>query len=313
MPSVITLYCASDQGLFIGCSRHMPLTELMHYFNDQLQSQARTQSLPKTGFFKADNQYWGRFGNLILGSRFQAIRSLEQESLVGYNSELLVRAATGKLLNIDSIFTSLDSTDQIVHLDRLVRTLHSLNYLQLHDGRKDILSLQVQPRHIISVDSDHGKTFEKILSDCGLGPERVLLHTRLIDEESLPHFRRALASYRGRGYQIGIQLTAPADIALLIALDISPDVLLVNHPEVSQSLAHYPLPTRLATSKRFFIIHQPHVSARDIQPEVNTHDHHDAYLLTVNPTLFNETADRDFPRLYRTGDNRTEPRNIAAP
>src|SRR5690606_13699181 len=133
----------------------MPLTELMHYFNDQLQSQARTKLLPKTGFFKVDNQYWGRFGNLILGSRFQAIKSFEENLLLGYNSELLVRSSTGNALNIDNIFNSLDSNDQIVHLDRLVRTLHSLHYLQQYAGRKDLLSLQVQPRHIVGVNSDH--------------------------------------------------------------------------------------------------------------------------------------------------------------
>lgn len=219
----------------------MPLTELMHYFNDQLQVQARTKLLPKTGFFKADNQYWGRFGNLILGSRFQGITSFDDEVLIGYNSELLVRSSTGNVLNIDSIFNSLDSNDQIVHLDRLVRTLHSLNYLQQHDGRKDTLSLQVQPRHIISVDSDHGKTFEKILSDCGLGSERVLLHTRLLDQQTLPHFFRALTSYRLRGYQIGIQLRDENDINLLLELGVSPDALLVNNPQVNQRLSEHPI------------------------------------------------------------------------
>ncbi len=143
----------------------MPLTELMHYFNDQLQSQAKTHSLPKTGFFKVDDSYWARFGNLILGSHFQPVASHPDNQFIGLNSELLVRSSTGNSLDIDSIFNSLDSTDQIIHLDRLVRTLHSLNYLQQHDGRKDLLLLPVQPRHITSVVSDHGKTFEKILSD----------------------------------------------------------------------------------------------------------------------------------------------------
>lgn len=232
----------------------MPLTELMHYFNDQLQVQARTKALPKTGFFKADNQYWGRFGNLILGSRFQDIKSFADDAVIGYNSELLVRSAAGNTLDIDSIFNSLDSTDQIVHLDRLVRTLHSLNYLQQHDGRKDLLSLQVQPRHIISVDSDHGKTFEKILSDCGLGPERVLLHTRLLDGQSLPHFLRALTSYRKRGYKIGIHLRGEHDISLLLELGISPDIILVNHPAVSEWLAKHPLPFALGESQRILVI-----------------------------------------------------------
>jgi hypothetical protein len=210
----------------------MPLTELMNYFNDQLQSQARTKSLPKTGFYKADNVYWVRFGSLILGSQFHEIRAITDDKVLAYDSELTVRASTGNLLNIDSIFNSLDSNDQIVHLDRLVRTLHSLNYLQQFDGQGHLLCLQVQPRHIVSVNDDHGKAFESILSDCGLKPERVLLHTRLLDQASLSHFQKALGNYRARGYKIGIRLTQGRELTLLANLGLAPDIVFVHYPPV---------------------------------------------------------------------------------
>jgi len=231
----------------------MPLTELMNYFNDQLQTQARTKSLPKTGFFKADSQYWARFGNLILGSHFQGIYKFSNEAIIGYNSELLVRSSTGNQLNIDSIFNSLDSTDQIVHLDRLVRTLHSLNYLQQHDGRKDLLSLQVQPRHIVSVVSDHGKAFEKILSDCGLGSERVLLHTHLLNHETLHHFHNALRNYRDRGYKIGISLSETHEVELLSHLDIEPDVIFVDHPAMTKFVLDNQLPSSFKKALRILV------------------------------------------------------------
>lgn len=237
----------------------MPLTELMNYFNDQLQSQARTKSLQKTGFFKADNSYWGRFGNLILGSKFQALQSFDEDRLLGYNSESVVRSATGNSLNINSIFNALDSTDQIIHLDRLVRTLNSLNYLQQFDGRKDLLSLQVQPRHITSVTSDHGKTFEKILSDCGLGPARVLLHTRLLDTATLPHFQQALSSYRQRGYKIGIHISEHEDYDLLLALGLTPDVIFADHPALTTLLLEKPLPALLEPSMRILIAKKPNL------------------------------------------------------
>lgn len=261
----------------------MPLTELMNYFNDQLQTQARTKSLPKTGFFKADNSYWGRFGNLILGSRFQAIHTFADDALIGYNSELLVRSATGNSLNIDSIFNSLDSTDQIIHLDRLVRTLHSLNYLQQFDGRKDLLSLQVQPRHIISVVSDHGKTFEKILSDCGLGPERVLLHTRLLDNATLPHFQQALASYRQRGYKIGIHLSAANDLELLLNLGLTPDIIFTDHPALPKLLLDTPLPAPFDASLRILVAPKSQI----VTPGINakTSSALDGYLFNTEDTL----------------------------
>jgi EAL domain-containing protein (putative c-di-GMP-specific phosphodiesterase class I) len=201
----------------------MPLTELMNYFNDQLQTQARLHELPKTGFYKADNQYWARFGNLILGSQFAEILSAKDDHLIGHYADLFVRSSTGNVLNIDHIVNALEDKEQVVHLDRLVRTLHSLNYLQQHDGFKGLLALRVQSRHILSVANDHGKTFEKILGDCGLGPERVVLHTKLVDARSLEHFQQALTSYRERQYRIGISLHNIPDWELLRLFDLQPD------------------------------------------------------------------------------------------
>lgn len=210
----------------------MPLTELMNYFNDQLQAHTRARALPRTGFYKVANAYWARFGNLILGSNLRPIAATKEDRLIGYEGELLIRSAAGNLLDIDSVFNSLDSHDQIIHLDRLVRTLHSLNYLQQHDASHNLLSLPVQPRHIVSVVGDHGKTFETILSDCGLGPERVLLHTRLLDSATLDHFNKALSSYRSRGYKVGISLTEPGELALLEQLEVEPDIIFVHYPKL---------------------------------------------------------------------------------
>lgn len=209
----------------------MPLTELMNYFNDQLQLQARTKSLPTTGFYKVGNAYGARFGSLTLRSRFSAIERHIGGStdVIGHDADLLVRAVTGREFTVSEVFQSLDNTDQIIHLDRLTRTLHSLNYLQRYDNNA-LLSLTVQPRHIIGVSTDHGKTFEGILSDCGLGPERVLLHTRLLDNATLPHFRRAFISYHSRGYKIGIDIFEPSDLVLLEQLALEPDFILFHLP-----------------------------------------------------------------------------------
>lgn len=206
----------------------MPLTELMNYFNDQLQAQARLHELPKTGFFKADNQYRARFGNLLLGSQFAEIKSFDNDQLVGHYADLFVRSTTGNVLNIDSIVQALESTEEVVHLDRLVRTLHSLNYLQQYDGFKGVLALHVQTKHILSVTHEHGKAFEKILSDCGLNPGRVILHTKLVDELNIAHFQRALSNYRERHYRIGIQLETEADWSRLQQIPLVSDYIFAN-------------------------------------------------------------------------------------
>lgn len=264
----------------------MPLTELMNYFNDQLQMQVISKNLPRTGLYKANNTYWARFGSLTLGSQFHAIQQLNSDDALGYEAELIVRASTGNLLNIDSIFNSLDDHDQIVHLDRLVRTLHSLNYLQKFDGQENTLSLEVQPRHIVSVADDHGKTFEAILSDCGLKPERVLLHTRLLNQTSLPHFYKALSNYRNRGYRIGIRLTQNSELTLLANLGLAPDVVFLHYPELewiidSQENPNnkiYLEPIELREAQRILVTH-------DQLPIHSLPAYVDGYLITPHKVL----------------------------
>ncbi len=205
----------------------MPLTELMNYFNEQLQLRARTRSLPATGFYKASNSFRARFGSLTFGSRFHSITTRDGQRLVGRDSETLVRSATGKELAVDEVYSALNDAEQVVQLDRLLRTLHSLNYLQQFQG-DELLSLAVHPRHIASVSADYGKVFETILADCGLGPERVLLHTRLQDEVTLPHFNQALVGYLSRGYQIGVDVQGPEDFQLLEKLGLEPHAVFLH-------------------------------------------------------------------------------------
>jgi hypothetical protein len=208
----------------------MPLTVLMDYFNEQLQLNARTRSLPATGFYKASDMFGARFGSLTFGSHFFRIIGPDGKHVIGYDSETLVRSATGNELDIDEVYGALDEPEHIIQLDRLVRTLHSLNYLQRFSGN-GILSLKVHPRHITSVGENYGKVFEAILSDCGLGPERVLLHTRLLSHASLPRFQQAFFDYRERGYQLGVNVRGPEDLALLHSLELEPDVIFVHVPE----------------------------------------------------------------------------------
>lgn len=208
----------------------MPLTELMHYFNDQLQQQAVAKPLPKTGFYFADNQYWARFGNQIFGNRFRTLHSAGDHSIMGYDSALWVRSALGNIISADEVFNALIDLDDVVYLDRITRTLQSLNYLQQFPQPKHQLSLAVQPRHILGVASGHGKTFEAILSDCGLATAKVLLHTRLVDRENLAHFRQAFLSYRAWGYQLGIEIHQPEDWQLLQLWNLKPDAIYIANP-----------------------------------------------------------------------------------
>lgn len=204
----------------------MPLTELMFYFNDQLR-QVEAPQLPKTGFYFADNQYWARFGSQVFGNRFKTLYSTVDNNILGYDSALWVRSALGNIITADAVFDALLDLADVVFLDRITRTLQSLNYLQQYPRPQHLLSLAVQPRHILGVPSGHGKTFEAILSDCGLATAKVLLHTRLPQGEHLAHFRQALLSYRAWGYRLGIQVHQQNDWALLKEWEVVPDYIYI--------------------------------------------------------------------------------------
>lgn len=220
----------------------MPLTELMNYFNDQLQIQTRLHSLPANGFFKLTNSFGARFGNLLINSHFKTI-IYRNEYLYGFYGDLTIRSATGNQLNIDDVFNSLDSKEQVIHLDRLSRTLLSMNFLQQHDQRQVKLFLPVHPRHIASITEDHGKTFELILTDCGLGPNRVVLYTSLNlytlnIEIDFTHFGNALTSYKKRGYTIAIEIKHTGDMDKLDKLNIEPDYVIVGKQYINSWNIH---------------------------------------------------------------------------
>lgn len=206
----------------------MPLTELMNYFNDQLQTQSKLYSLPKNGFFKLADGFGARFGNLILSADFQKI-IYRNEYLYAFYGDLSIRSVAGNKLNIHDVFNSLDSREQIVHLDRLSRTLLSLNFLQQHDQSPAKLILPVHPRHIASVQGDHGRIFEIILEDCGLGPNRVSLYTQLDGIQDAEHFRYALLNYREKGYLISLEIHSPDEIAQLKTYGNTIDFVLTGH------------------------------------------------------------------------------------
>lgn len=205
----------------------MPLTELMNYFNDQLHTQTKISSLPKNGFFKLNNGFGARFGSLLITPAFKKI-IYKSEYLYGFYGGLNVRSTNGNKVNLDDIYLSLDSKEQIIHLDRLSRTLLSLNFLQQFDQHQVKLFLPVHPRHIASITENHGKIFEIILSDCGLGPNRVSLYTNFDFDSDFTHFDRALGSYKDKGYSVGINIKSIEDIEKLEKLQLSPHYVILE-------------------------------------------------------------------------------------
>lgn len=195
----------------------MPLTDLIRYFN--VADNAGESTLYLTGERVAA---W--HGGLLLGSLFQPIVDLDQERIVGHQAGLSARLAGGGPLSVEQAYARQQTAEDVVHFDRLNRTLHALNFLAQRRQVGGYLQLAVHPRHLKAVQSQHGLVYEAILKRCGLGPEDIVL---IIDAGDVKPDRRlaeALSNYRQRGYRLALNVVA-TETATDDLLALQPDIL----------------------------------------------------------------------------------------
>jgi EAL domain-containing protein (putative c-di-GMP-specific phosphodiesterase class I) len=120
---------------------------------------------------------------------------------------IIGHSANGTPLPLETPYAFADGPERTVYLDRLVRCLHMLNYLLL-DKRSTCLLLHVHPRHVVSVDREHGQFFEDVLARCGLTPSRIALQLLDASRSSTDPSRlnAGLHNYRRRGYRVCVRV-----------------------------------------------------------------------------------------------------------
>lgn len=192
----------------------MPLTDLVRYFN--AADQTSDNMLYLEGSRAAA---W--HGGLRLGSLFQPIVDLRDRHIVGHRATLQARNEAGDPVAPEDVYVDHASPAEIVHLDRLCRTLHALNFLAQHRYAGGYLQMAVHYRHLQAVPNQHGLVYEAILKRCGLAPADIVLEFDAAAPGVAPVLDRALDNYRQRGYRIALQHAQPAQWHAL-----SPDLLL---------------------------------------------------------------------------------------
>lgn len=179
----------------------MPLTDIVRYLNDR-DRELRPFLRLEDPFQATLRGAVAHYARITLSSSYAPIYSGSTGSLKGHAAIL---SAEGELkhlpLHPDAIFAIPSNNAEFVHLDRLVRTLHALNYL-VHPDQQHLF-VRVNLRHIENVPSGHGSVFENALRTCGLQPESITLEVN-ISEEPDDSLRLALDAYRTRGYRIAI-------------------------------------------------------------------------------------------------------------
>lgn len=192
----------------------MPLTDLIRYFN-AADSAGDSTLYPENGRAAAWHQ------GMKLTSLFQPIADLQRQRIVGHQASLAAQLDDGTPLDAEAAYGRCASAEEIVHFDRLCRTLHALNFLA--QGRRTSGYLQ------LAVPNQHGLVYEAILKRCGLAPEDIVLDIDIGSEGRQAQLAAALGNYRQRGYRLAMRRPAtPGAEALFAAL--RPEILRLPAP-----------------------------------------------------------------------------------
>lgn len=181
----------------------MPLTDLVRHLN-QHRRHVDDGLASRAPFIAEAGQVFVDFAGIRLHSLFLPVIDTHSGKVHGHAAQLRpIGLSTGTPLPAEAVFVLPSDNHEFVQLDRLVRTLHALNYLT-HAMRGNLL-LPVHKRHVLSVPSDHGLAFEEILRPCGLIPEQITLEIDF-DWKHAEHLARAVRNYQHRGYSLALRL-----------------------------------------------------------------------------------------------------------
>ncbi len=201
----------------------VPLTYVINYFNDQI-SQSEFRILPYRPLALRDGQVVGRFATLQLTSAFQPVVSCRDAACsIGHEGLLRVHTGDGRPVAPRAALRAPASPSAMVHLDRLCRMVHMLNYLAQMRTQPATLFLNVGTRHLVSASHDQGWYFEHMLHGCGLMPQHIVIDVRASDTYS-SRVHAALANYRARGYRVAIEDFALTDGALELLWRVPADI-----------------------------------------------------------------------------------------
>lgn len=149
-----------------------------------------------------DGKIAGHFAGLRIESHFQPIYSLAHRRPVGYEALMRGYGDQAKPVSPLDIFRSVESVEQSIHLDRLCRTIHIRNFIEM-ENRRAWLFLNINSQVVIG-GALRGPYFRSVLERYGLPPHRVvveIIEERIQDESLLAN---AVNYYKDLGCLVAI-------------------------------------------------------------------------------------------------------------
>lgn len=185
---------------------------------------------PEGGLFTS------RFLGIELNSAFQAIYDSAAGELFGH--EALLRPSLGREQTIspEFAFSYAEQAGRLVKFDRIARTLHVLNFRQIH-AENGLLFLNVHPSLLLSVNA-HGRVFERILHTNSVPTKRVVIEIRERVIEQDKQLQEAVQNYRERGYHIAIDGFGAKRSNLDRLWKLSPEFVKLDHSLIQEAEQH---------------------------------------------------------------------------
>lgn len=177
----------------------------MSYNIDTLKAElheALFLDLDEFGLEVEETELVSKFIGLQLRSVFQPIHSTRLGKPLGYEALLRPSIGPSDPLTPAFAFGFADNQGRLVKFDRVARTLHALNYLQLPDT-KGLLFLNVHPKLLLSVNA-HGQVFERILHAHSVPTHQVVIEILESAIDADKQLTEAISNYRDRGYHIAV-------------------------------------------------------------------------------------------------------------
>ncbi|HEU6454163.1 MAG TPA: EAL domain-containing protein [Roseateles sp.] len=150
----------------------------------------------------ADGRFSAVYGDCICSSAFQPIVSLTHGRVVGHEGLLRARRADGEYLPPPQLLDQAIANGEILHLDRLCRTLHVANAGQARDGW---LFLNIHPDSFSRAQQANRKAFmAELLKSNELQPRMIVVEIleELIEDED--HFDDSVGYLRELGCLLAI-------------------------------------------------------------------------------------------------------------
>ena len=239
----------------------MPLSDFIRTLN--APSGAFPRHYSRSGldqpFASIDGRVFLHYANIRLESHFLPIIETHTGKQHGHAASFQAFGLSNRLpLLPEAVFVLPSDDGEFIYLDRLVRTLHALNYLT-RPTRGNLL-LKVHPRHVLCVPSDHGLAFEEILRPCGLFPEQITLEIIVDGIADTGHLISAVSNYRSRGYGIAASHFGRTSLDFGLLRELRPDIV-----KLDPLLLDSPRPLNRILDNLRAIPSQIMVEGRDIQ------------------------------------------------